>query len=117
MRSDRGGRSADAGMVTVELAAALPVLMMIVAVALSAVTVSGARVRAQDAAREAVRGYARGDPAAATRLVQQTAPGATVTVDAEAGLVTATVTEMVWPLAHWLPGVTVREHAVAEREP
>ena len=102
-------------MVTAELAAALPVLMMIVAVALSAVTVSGTRVRAQDAAREAVRAYARGDPAAAARLAQQAAPGATVTVDAGADLVTVTVS--IHPLARWLPAVTVRERAVAGREP
>jgi len=42
-------------MVTAELAACLPVLVLMLAVAVSAVSVAGVRVRAQDAAREAAR--------------------------------------------------------------
>jgi Flp pilus assembly protein TadG len=116
MRSDPRSHGSDSGMITAELAAALPVLMMIVAVALSAVTVTDVRVRAQDAAREAARAYARGDPAAARRLAQDALPGADVTVGG-ADVVTAVVTIRVRPIARWLPAVTVREHAAAAREP
>ena len=49
------GSVRDRGMVSAELAAALPVLMLVLAVAVSAVAVVGARVRLQDAAREAAR--------------------------------------------------------------
>lgn len=116
MRCDLRARGGDGGMITAELAAALPVLMMFVAVALSAVTVTDVRVRAQDAAREAARAYARGDPAAAARLAQDALPGAGMTVGGT-DLVTATVTIRVRPLARWLPAITVREHAAAAREP
>jgi hypothetical protein len=66
----------DRGMVTAELAMALPVLIIVLAAGLAAVTVVGQRVRAEDAAREAARAAARGDTAAAHRLVSQVAPGA-----------------------------------------
>ena len=78
-------------MVTAELAAALPVLVVLLAVALTAVSVVAARVRAQDAAREAARAAARGDPAAGARLARESAPGSTVVLGRGAGGVTAVV--------------------------
>ncbi len=104
-------------MVTAELAAALPVLLLVLAVALSAVGVVAARVRTQDAAREAARASARGDSAAATSLARREAPGATVRVSTDGDEITAVVSQRVRLLASWLPGVTVTGSAVAAAEP
>jgi Flp pilus assembly protein TadG len=105
------------GMVTAELAACLPVLVLVLAVAVSAVSVAGVRVRAQDAAREAARAAARGDPAQARRLAQHAAPGATVDITTRGNEVVAVARVTVHPLAGWLPSLTVSELAVAAVEP
>jgi Flp pilus assembly protein TadG len=115
MRSDP--RARDAGMVTAELAACLPVLVLVLAVALTAVSVVAARVRVQDAAREAARAGARGDVAAAHRLAAESAPGASLQLDSSGTQVVATVRERVQPLGSWLPSFTVTERAVAAAEP
>jgi len=104
-------------MVTAELAAALPVLMILLGVALSAVSIAGQRVRAADAAREAARAAARGDPAMATQLVRQAAPGASVTINRSGDRVVAQVRIAVHPIGGWLPAVEVVERAVAAAEP
>lgn len=104
-------------MVTAELAAALPVLVALLAVALTAVSVVAARVRAQDAAREAARAAARGDPATGSRLARQSAPGSAVEIRRGASDVTAVVRSTVRPLGDWLPAFTVSERAVAALEP
>lgn len=102
---------------TAELAAALPVLVVLLAVALTAVSVVAARVRVQDAAREAARAAARGDPAIGSRLARETAPGSSVEVARGPGGVTAVVRSTVRPLGDWLPAFTVSERAVAALEP
>jgi Flp pilus assembly protein TadG len=107
----------DGGMVTAELAACLPVLVLLLAVAVSAVTVADARVRVQDAAREAARAAARGDPAAAHSLAGQAAPGVSVHITAAGEQVVAVATLRTHLLASWLPAVTVTERAVAAVEP
>jgi Flp pilus assembly protein TadG len=123
MRSDprRWGRrfrnGGDRGMVTAELAACLPVLVLILAAALTAVSVVGARVRLQDAAREAARASARGDPGAAHRLAAAAAPGAAISVSRSTGDVVATASARVHPLGGWLPSFTVTERAAAAVEP
>jgi len=104
-------------MATVELAACLPVLVLLVSAVLGAVAVVSAHVRAEDAAREAARAVARGDPAAAARLVRQTAAGARLSTSSGGADVTATVTTSVHPLGGLLPSFTVTERAVAAREP
>ena len=114
MRSDRRG---DAGMVTAELAVSLPVLVLLLAVALSVVSVGAARLRAVDAAREVARAAARGDPAAGRRLAGVIAPGAGVSVGRRGQDVVASVRLVVHPLASWLPAVTVTERAIAAAEP
>lgn len=115
MRSSRP--RGDRGTVTAELATCLPVLVLLLAVVLSAVSVSGVRVRAQDAAREAARAAARGDAAAADRLAQQYAPGAVITIARSAEEVTVVARVRANLLARWLPAVTVTERAVAAIEP
>lgn len=112
-----GDDGADRGMVTAELAACLPVLVLVLAVALSAVSVTGARVRVQDAAREAARASARGDPAVAVELAQRAAPGVQVSVTTSGDQVVAVATLQEHLLASWLPAVTITERAVAAVEP
>ena len=110
-------RERDGGMVTAELAACLPVLVLVLAVALSAVSVAGARIRVADAAGEVARAAARGDPATGRRLALTAAPGAQVAVETSGDEVVALVTLRVRLLASWLPAVTVSERAVAAAEP
>lgn len=110
-------RSDDRGLVTAELAACLPVLLLVLAVALSAQSAAGTRVRVQDAAREAARAAARGDPAMARRLAARAAPGATVQLGVSGEEVLAVARARVHPLAGWLPSLTVTETAVAALEP
>ncbi len=115
MRSRTAAR--DRGMVTAELAACLPVLVLLVAVSLSAVTVADVRLRVDDAAREAARAAARGDVPAALRLAEAAAPGVRIALSSAAGIVTVSATLQVHLLAQALPAVTVTEHAVAAVEP
>jgi Flp pilus assembly protein TadG len=107
----------DRGTVTAELAACLPVLMLVLAVALTAVSAVSARVRLQDAAREAARAAARGDPGAARRLAAAAAPGSRLTLTADATDVVAVVRTTVRPLAGFLPAMAITERAVAAVEP
>ena len=114
MRCRRG----DAGTATAELAACLPVLVLVIAVAISAVSVASARVRAQDAAREAARAAARSDAHAVPGLVDSAAPpGAVVRLSRSGDLVTASVRLAVHPLASWMPALTVTAEATALAEP
>ena len=126
MRSDRSGSGrlarrrppvGDAGMATAELAACLPVLVLLLAVGLTAQAAVGARVRLQDAAREAARAAARGDTGTARRLSAQVAPGAAVTISRGDGDVVAVTSIRVHPLGGVLPAFTVRERSVAALEP
>ena len=107
----------DRGMVTAELAACLPVLMLVLAVALGAVSVVAARVRVQDAAREAARAAARGAAGTGRGLAARAAPGASVSISTAGDDVTAVVSVRVHPFGGWLPAMTVTERAVAAREP
>jgi len=110
-------------MVTAELATALPVLLVLLGVALSAVAVADARVRCLDAAREAVRALARGDPSAARQLAEAAAPGVEIS-EASRGAasgrddtVVVTAELPVHLLTSWLPTVIVSARAVAAAEP
>jgi hypothetical protein len=107
----------DGGMVTAELATALPVLVLLLAVALSAVSVADAKVRVQDAAREAARAVARGDSSHAQSLASAAAPGVEVTIDSKDGDVVVVAELHQHLIASWLPAVTVTARAVAELEP
>ncbi len=110
MRSERD----DAGMVTAELAASLPVLVVLLAVALSVVSVASARLQAQDAAREAARAAARSDDG--VRIGGEVAPGARVQVSGDGASVRAVVTIRAHLLVPFLPAVEITEQAVAARE-
>lgn len=104
-------------MATAELAMCLPVLVLLLGVALSAVSVAALRVRAADAAREAARAAARGDTGRAQLLAQQEAPGAIVTISQRGQDVTAVARVRAHVLLPWLPSLTVTERAVAAAEP
>jgi hypothetical protein len=103
-------------MATAELAASLPALVLVLAAALTAVTVGGQRIRIQDAAREVARAAARNDPGA-TRLATAVAPGAAVTISRASGRLTVVTTMTVHPLSGLLPAFTLTERAVAAIEP
>ncbi len=107
----------DSGMATAELVACLPVLVLLLAFALSVVSIGGVQVRAQDAAGEVARAAARGDMATARRLAAEAAPGSTVAVSMSSEQVTAVVRVHAHLLASWLPAVTITERAVAAAEP
>lgn len=104
-------------MVTAELAACLPVLVLLLGVALTAVSVVATRVRLQDAAREAARASGRSDAAAARRLVSEVAPGAQVQLTTAGADTVAVVRTQVHPLGGWLPTITVTARSVAAVEP
>lgn len=104
-------------MATVELALCLPVLVLVLGVALSAVTVAGARVRVQDAAREAARAVARGDPATGGALAERAMRSVRISTATAGDLATVTATARVHLVASWLPAVTITEHATSALEP
>jgi Flp pilus assembly protein TadG len=106
------------GYATAEAAVALPALLVVLSLAVGAVVTVGAQLRCVDAARAAAREVARGDSdGTARRDATQIAPrGATVTVRRHGGDVDVTVTAVVRP-TRWLPGFTVKAHAVTEVEP
>jgi Flp pilus assembly protein TadG len=106
-------------MVTAETAVVLPVLLLVLAGAVAAVTVVGAQLRCVDAAREGARAAARGEPATAvTALVDRAAPeGAVPTVEPEGEEVRVTVSARIAPLGPVPLRITVSAEAVALREP
>ncbi|TFV48547.1 TadE family type IV pilus minor pilin [Blastococcus sp. TF02A-35] len=106
-------------MVTAETAVVLPVLVLVLAGAVAAVTVVGAQLRCVDAAREAARAAARGDEVAtAVDLAARAAPdGACTQVQTDDGEVRVTVTAEISPLGPLPWRVTVTADAVAQREP
>jgi hypothetical protein len=119
--ASRRGRS-ERGAATAELAMVLPALVAITIGLVWLLSVGFAQVRTLDAAREAARALARGDPEASARAVgeQVAPPGSTLTI-AEAGdRVTVTAAAGVkgpGGLFAFLPAVTVHAQAVALLEP
>ena len=103
-------------MVTAELAACLPVLVLLLAVGLSAVSVANANIRAGDIAREAARLAARHDDAGVEKLVGSQ-PGVDIAISPAADEVVAVATIRVRPLGGMLPDVQVSGRAVAAVEP
>jgi Flp pilus assembly protein TadG len=117
MRRTRAGQ--EAGMVTAETAVVLPVLLLVLAGAVAAVTVVGAQVRCVDAAREGARAAARGEDIATVRsLAAEAAPsGAAVTVSVGPEQVRVVVSGPVAPLGPVPLHVSVSAEAVALVEP
>ena len=113
----RGRR--DGGTATAELAVVLPVLVLVVGAAMTAVSVLLAQLRCVDAAREAARAAARSEPAAVVRsAAARAAPdGAGVAVVDGPAEVVVTVTARAGDTGGLLPGFEVSATAVAAREP
>ncbi len=93
VRRLRGGRG-EHGMVTAEIATALPALVVIAAGLLFVIGAVGAQLRCGDLSREAARQLARGqDEATVSREVLVGAPpDARLSVSRAGGLVTASIT-------------------------
>ncbi|TQN37747.1 TadE-like protein [Blastococcus colisei] len=106
-------------MVTAETAVVLPVLLLVLAGVVAAVTVVGAQLRCVDAAREGARAAARGEEVARViALAGRAAPeGAVTTVRPEGEEVRVTVTAAIAPLGPVPLRLTVSAEAVALREP
>lgn len=106
-------------MVTAETAVVLPVLLLVLAGAVAAVTVVGAQLRCVDAAREGARAAARGEDAATVRaLVLRAAPdGTAVSVRREGSDVRVVVSGRVPVLGPVPLDVAVSAEAVARLEP
>jgi len=109
----------DAGMVTAEIAVAMPVLMVLLAAALTAVSVLAGQMRCVDAAREAARALARGESVSAARSLAIAAGphGAVLNTGVGVDRVHATVRAQVSPMGGLFPALTVHADAVALREP
>ena len=104
-------------MVTAELAAGLPVLVLLILTGVGAVQVADARVRCLDAAREVARAGARGDShAVALGQAELSVPGH-IAVLTTATTVTAVVSITTHPLSSHLPSVVITERATAALEP
>lgn len=110
----------DRGSVTAEMATALPVLILLLAVALAAVAALTAQMRCVDAAREGARAAARGEPPArVSALAGQLAPaGARVQITpAGPDLVAVTVSARAPLLGDLLSPIPVQARSVALLEP
>lgn len=99
------------------MAAALPVLMILVFTGIYAVRVVDARAQCLDAAREVARAAARGDRTAVARGRLLLGDAATVNVSTSGDSVTARTSVRVHPGWSGLPAVTVTETATAAMEP
>lgn len=106
-------------MVTAEAAVVLPVLLLVLAGAVAAVTVVGAQLRCVDAAREGARAAARGEDVAAARsLAAEAAPaGAQIAISVAEEQVHVVVSARISPLGPVPLHVTVSAEAVALVEP
>jgi Flp pilus assembly protein TadG len=97
----------------------MPVLMVLLAVGLTAVTVIAAQMRCVDAAREAARALARGESVSAARSLADSAgpSGASLTSGTTGDRVQTSVRATVAPIGGLFPAFTVHADAVALREP
>jgi Flp pilus assembly protein TadG len=106
-------------MVTAETALVLPVLLLVLAGAVAAVTIVAAQLACVDAAREGARAAARGEEVATVReLATRAAPDGARVGQATAGdLVTVEVEAVVAPLGPVPLRVRVHAEATALLEP
>ncbi len=110
-RTDR-----DRGSFTAELAAGLPALLLLLLAGLTAVNAVTTKAQCVDAAREAALAASRAEDGV-TAGVRVAPSGATVSVNFDGDLVTATVWAPVRALGARLPRMTVTATAVAAVEP
>jgi len=106
----------DRGSVTVEAAIALGAIVLVLGVVLAAVSGVVVRIRCVDAAGEAARLAARGDPGGARAAALRLLPAGTEVVVEPVGD-DVRIRVRAPPLGGALPGVRVGADAVAAREP
>lgn len=118
-RGSRTARTADRGAVTVELALALPVLVVVAWAALWAVGLAGLQMSCIDAARAGARAAARGESLEqVTELVRSIGPpGARVRTSSTGELVTVRVVASSRTRLLGRLGPQAVGSAVARREP
>ena len=113
-------RPGDAGMVTAELALAVPTLLLLLSICVGVVTLVAARVRCIDAAAVGARLTARGEATETVRAqVHAIAPGATVTVHRlSSGFIDVGVRQRLRlpVIGGLLPALTVAEHVAVPDE-
>ena len=114
------GETAERGSATVEIAVALPALVLVITIALWGVSVAAAHVACVDAARAGARAAARGESLPAVRAaVLRGAPSGTRVATRRGGDLTEVDVSVVLraPALSGLPPIVVHEHAVAATEP
>jgi hypothetical protein len=96
-RASRERQSSEAGVVSLELAAALPVVLLILMFCLWGILAGSLKLRCDDAARASARALARGDNELAMRaqVIGAVRHGATMQVHTSTTLVKVTVTALV----------------------
>ncbi|WP_329068679.1 TadE family type IV pilus minor pilin [Amycolatopsis sp. NBC_01480] len=110
------GRRRDGGFVTVEAAISLGALTAVLAMLMAGIGALSGHIRCLDAAREAARLTAAGQPGAADAVVQTIAPhGAKLSLRRSSDGITAEVTTDA--LAGFLPGIHLGGTAFAIAEP
>ena len=93
MTLDVGRRAREQGSVTAEFAVAMPAVLLVLALSLSATQVAATQLRLQDAAADAARALARGETVAAvTSSLSEQVSGAALARSARGDLVCATTT-------------------------
>ncbi|MQA09159.1 MAG: pilus assembly protein [Pseudonocardiaceae bacterium] len=106
----------DGGAVTVEAAIAVGALVAVLSLVLAGVGAISGQLRCTDAAREAARLVARGEPERARHAVARIAPnGARLQVTTEGDEISVRV--LADPVGGLLPGVRLRADAFAIAEP
>jgi Flp pilus assembly protein TadG len=112
-------RNKDGGSASVELAVALPSLVLLVMAGVAMVSLATGQMRCVDAAREAARAVARGDSASvAYAIARQVAPrGAEVRVESSGERVIVTVSARGQALSRLVAPMPISGRAVALREP
>jgi Flp pilus assembly protein TadG len=114
--SSRRRRDGERGSATVEAAIAVCAVVVVLAIALAGSAAVLAQVRCTDAAREAARLVARGEPEQAERAARRVAPaGASVVIRVQGDEVVVEVAAR--PGRGILPGLSVRAEAMAVLEP
>lgn len=112
----RRSLDSDRGAVTVEAAIALIGLVAVLAMGLAGVAAVGDQLRCTDAAREAARLAARGDPETARDAAERIAPSG-AQLDMKLTATAISVTVRAEPAGGLLPGVEVSADAYAVPEP
>ena len=107
----------ERGMVTAEAALVLPVLVLVSIAGVAAVQVSQAQLRCADAAREAGRAVARGEPGAAARLAQLAAGRPVAVQTGSDGPDTVVTVRLIVRPLRWIAPLTIAETAVVATEP